>query len=497
MQRGGAYIGSGTYGCGFSPALRCEGEAERRPGKFSKLMSSEAAEDELKYRRLLQPLDPKRRYFIYPDGICRPAPPVESNQVDRCPHDFGNLSDTRILIQADGGKKIFDLELQAADFIPFFLSLRGLIEGLEIIHAEGIAHNDIKPDNIVSKRFPNGKFLTRYIDLGLMVDANTLDDEVEKEDSPFYNFNVFRSNYMFWAFDVRLAVPSILHVASGRGASMARHIEKFYEVFPESAYSFPARSLRSPKLNIANVGILADYYEGMPPVIRYAKIFAASDIHGLGISLAQIYNQFIGHRDRGFDHVQICILDNEASPVWRVIDDPFVSYTAEEAAWHREVAREISVPFYKMIRRMITTDSLERASATTVLADYDRLLPVMERLFTADAIRKNIKPFGTPYHLRADTPVAIPARPIETQETPRPFPQSPLIAESNVFKVSASGTAAPTQQPSPEWITVGRSKKEMTAPVLNTQKSSPGWITVGANGKPKRGGRRTVKRGHR
>jgi hypothetical protein len=461
VKRGGAYVGQGTYGCGFSPALRCEGEAERRPGKFSKLMSARDAEDELRYRRLLQPLDPKRRYFIYPDGICRPAPPVETNQLNRCPHDFGNLSSSRILIQADGGKQITEIQLQAGDFIPFFRSLRGLIEGLEIIHAEGIAHNDIKPANIVSKRFPNGKFLTRYIDLGLMVDANTFEDERTDVD-------LFRTNYMYWAFDVRFVVPSILEVAAGRGASITRHIQKFYEVLPETSQSFPARALYSPKLNVANVGILADYYDDMPPLIRYAKIFSASDIHGLGISLAQIYYQFIGHRDRGFDHVQISILDVEAEPVWHVVDGPLVSYTAEETEWHRTVAREISLPFYTMIRRMITTDSLERATATTVLADYDRLLPAMERLFTADAIRANIKSFGTPYHVRVGTPVAVHVAPIETQETPRPFQQSPLVAESNI------GTAAPIQQ------------------------SSPGWITVGANGKPKKGGRRkTLKRARR
>lgn len=437
-QKAGAYVGKGTYGCTFRPALRCEGEAERRPGKFSKLMNSELATEEMRASELLKPVDPARKYFIYPEAICKPAPLEPSDEIDKCPHDFSSLDDSRILIQADGGTNISKLSLQAADYIPFFRSLYDTIEGLYKIHEKGIAHNDIKMDNIVSLRDSTGKFLTRFIDFGFMVNTATIEDEARNIRSPFYKFEIFRSNYMFWSFDMHFTDPTFLALAQTRyELAISRQITKFYQLFYEESLSYPARALMSPKLNVANVGIMADTYARYQEQRRYAKIFTASDIHGLGITLAQIYNQFTGHRDRGYENPQICIRDNEADPVWRILDDPLVSYTEEEAAWHRTVAREISIPFFKLVRKMLVVDPAERYNAITVLSVYSEILPAIERLFTADAIRKNIKPFATLFHIRAGTPIIE----RETQPTPRPFPHSPLVSDNSVFALSPSISA--------------------------------------------------------
>ena len=463
-QRGGVYIGKGTYGCTFGrPALRCEGEAARRPGKISKLMYSEHIAGELQFRDLLSPIDPDQKYFIYPDISCSPAPLEPSDQLDNCPHNFSDLHETSILIQPDGGENLEEILLSASDFIPFFRSLRGLMVGLQKIHAVGISHNDIKPPNIVSQKQPDGTFLTRFIDFGLMINATTLDTEVGST-GRFPRYRIFTTNYMYWPFEVRLLYPPVNTRALAREEEsraeyneyIKNQINMFYENIPLSLLSIPARALRTTPLSYGNVGIMANTYSHMPPTSKYASIFSGCDIHGFGMTLSQIYVRFLGHRDRGVDVPDIVIRDDDM-PAWKPTNSStFVSYSPESLEWHREVARDISRPLYNLIRRMIDTNPQERIKIAGVIEAYDMILPAVERLFTASNIRSHIKSFATPNHTRASTPAP------ETQPSPKPFELSPLVAEPNI-----------------------------------TPSENGKWITVGPRGKPKKGGSRKTRRNRR
>jgi hypothetical protein len=234
-------------------------------------------------------------------------------------------------------------------------------------------------------------------------------------------------------------------------------IDSFYENIPTSLTSIPARALRSSLLSYANVGIMADIYNGQTSISRYSSIFSGCDIHGLGMTLSQIYVRFIGHRDRGLDATHIVFRDNEAAPIWQDVNsDSVVSYSADSLAWHREVARDVSRPLYNLIRRMIDTNPQERIKIAGVIEAYDAILPAMERLFIASNIRSHIKPLTTPYHTRTSTPS------LETQPSPKPFELSPLVAEPNIIP-SENGN----------------------------------WITVGPKGKPKKGGSRKTRRNRR
>lgn len=462
-QRAGAYVGKGTYGCGFRPALLCRDEAERRPGKFSKLMSVYDAENEMRAHHILHTIDPDLNYFLYPEDMCIPAPPVSSNQINSCPHNFHNLIRTRAVIQSDGGDNLNNIQIRAADYPAFFHSLSNIIVGLERIHANGVAHCDIKPDNIVALRLADGKFHTRLIDFGLMVKSDILDYEAAGK-SPFHEYVVFYSNYLFWPFEVRLVVPKIFNDAKTRHRFIKRDIDAFYATIPEDNTYVPARALRANLLSTGNVGIMADWYERMSRKDMYTSIFSGCDIHGLGMSLAQIYQRLIGHRDRGTYAPEIAVIDNVKSPGWKLVDGPLVDYSPASLAWHREVARDISRPLYTLIRQMITTNPQERAKATDVRVAYATILPAMERLFTVDNIRAHIKPFMTPEHSRNS--------PIENPPTPRSSSHSPLLTNTNVFSLT-----------------------ETDRPTLKESNSE--WITIDLNGPKKGGGGRKTRRRHR
>lgn len=394
-QRGGVYVGHGTYGCGFRPALRCDGEAARRPGKFSKLVSKDTAREEMQFRQLLAPYDRHQQYFLFPETICRPAPYDVSDRVDRCPHDFSNLRNTRVIVLSKGGRALSKFQPLPGDYPAFFNSFLNLFDGLQRIHNDGIAHNDIKPDNVVTRRRANGEYLTRFIDFGLMANGGDLATRASKPEDIMSDYHVLQSNYLYWSFDMRLTDPAILASAGARSASTRTRIDRYYDAVAMRRDFLPYKAFNHPRMTIVEVSQIAQRLGTMAIADRHRFIMTQSDILGLGLTLAETYYRLTGHGDRGEAVPLIKIVDNFSAPggeVYTTVDTATTDYSAADRAWHISVRNNISIPLYQLIRRMITANTFNRITLADARAAFAMLLPRMAAHFTEANILTHIKP---------------------------------------------------------------------------------------------------------
>jgi hypothetical protein len=405
IQHGGRFVGSGTYGCGFRPALRCEGEDHRRRGKFAKLVHRSTAADEMVLRTILMPHDPERQYFLYPEAVCEPAPFEASDEAGKCHLKFSDDDPSRIIIMGKGGKNLQDLTLHPRDYIPFFESLRNVFRGLAILNANGLAHMDAKPPNIVTRRHADGSFHTRLIDFGLMIDPTRLDAWAAIPNGTFKQYDVLDSNYLYWPFEVRFLKPGMLDKARTQNIDIQVELGKFYRAFAAVRISVPYELFGLRRLTRPDIAALAGPLAPMATVPRYATIIEKADVHGFGVSLAQIYYRFTGHRDGGAaDGPNIKVkasspVADPAKPAAAVVPTPVAGLapsaelSAAAIAWHQVLAERVSVPLYSLVRDMTHPQPARRPTMEQALERYEAILPRMAEELTSAAITMAIKPW--------------------------------------------------------------------------------------------------------
>lgn len=209
-RKGGKYIGEGSYGCAYRPALLCKGETVRRANTVSKLMKTKDAREELEENKYIDMIDPKFKFHLPTPEKCDPEKPdhIIDNNFEDCEiamelkekkpeRWFQKLS---ILQMQDGGHSLSDAleELQdkkIKEKIIFIMGMKNLFEGLKTMYDHNYVHYDIKTDNIVVRKRNNQTYRFNYIDFGLAI--NNLD-----EDEPYDS--VFNKGYFVRPFELVL-----------------------------------------------------------------------------------------------------------------------------------------------------------------------------------------------------------------------------------------------------------------------------------------------------
>jgi len=188
VEKGGNILASGGFGCVFSPALICEGDKKRSPGKISKLMTEKHATSEyeeiVSIKAILEDIPSYRDYFlIYDATLCKPSElSVEDleNYTQKCralPKDKitkaninANLDKLLALNIPNGGLAVDDYLYENGSIEKMHSIHSKLLilfkKGIQPMNQRHIYHCDIKDSNILVDS--NKK--TRLIDWGLAVE---------------------------------------------------------------------------------------------------------------------------------------------------------------------------------------------------------------------------------------------------------------------------------------------------------------------------------------
>ncbi len=220
IQRGGDFVGRGTYGCGFFPGFKCSDDNRRLTNIFTKLTFTQAAKEELELAEHIKKIDPEMKYSIYPYKLCYPSEndisQFMSEGLAKC-----SISDIKfdnpliieeiikrkglaLLQQKYGGKSLHEIinyvdsNKVTSNFIyTIFYKLANVFKALDVYHENCFAHLDIKTENIVCSD------KCYVIDFGWSVPLKTYKPGIPQFDheSPFYikkHFDPysFDSNYI-------------------------------------------------------------------------------------------------------------------------------------------------------------------------------------------------------------------------------------------------------------------------------------------------------------
>ena len=413
-HRGGKYVGEGSYGCGYLPALRCEGEAERAPGMFSKLMEAEEAQKEFDIGvRWFKPVDPDHKYFLYPKKICpinQAVLPNPENNTERCQDKFDTLDDARLLQFYNGGIDPSKIHIDAEDYIPYFSAFKNLFDGLSKLHKKNIAHMDIKTGNLVGMKDTPTSFHFRFIDFGLAMNINEsyatpIDDEK------------YMNDYFAWPFDTRFIYKwfdeSLISFSRVKRYFMnAVHFQTYIplEIFYASNntdYSFDSNDFKR---------IYDMFLYDIPDEEKLGFITKGTDVFSLGQVLSILYAKKIGHYYR---HGGKLCLDPRDSTRKILLSDLQPLIPADVYAWHQEVFDTVSIPIYNLVKQMMDLNPFNRITIDTAKQAFVAILPQIARLFKPDLIRKGLRIYNTEIS-------PLPPPPPSPGKTPIPFPLSPL-----------------------------------------------------------------------
>ena len=182
------YIAEGSYGCVFSPLLKCLNNKKTTSNQASKIFNNrDSMEEEKKLAEKINKIDTNGKWTVPYYGSCfinvkqtRP-----NDNINKCNKYAKHIPITEQLIYKNGGIDLnhfinnFELlknTLFIDDLIPLFYNL---LKGLKTLNEKQLAHCDIKPPNMLYD-YDESKFY--IIDFGLTTPYNKI--------SSFSNYNI-------------------------------------------------------------------------------------------------------------------------------------------------------------------------------------------------------------------------------------------------------------------------------------------------------------------
>lgn len=161
-MEGGAFLGEGSYGCTFTPAIPCDTESvipnakaakAAKPSKLTKVFQNEKdVTEEWKFAKLLAKVDPEQLYFIYPKERCDiPRKKIEKQpNADKCNlvHQSPKPSFPALQMKF-GGITLEQFVQRRPSDMELMHILRHVLRGIQKLHQFGYLHQDLKLDNIL------------------------------------------------------------------------------------------------------------------------------------------------------------------------------------------------------------------------------------------------------------------------------------------------------------------------------------------------------------
>jgi serine/threonine protein kinase len=467
-KKGGRLLGQGQYGCAFEPALKCKGESTIRPGISKLLPYKEDAYKEINTSEKILKIDPSRKYFITSSGNCHHDGISINRSLNKskrnCKHNPKNkfTSQMYLVFYPMGGEGIDKIIIRPDKYGSFIRGFRNLIEGLKILHGANMFHADIKPDNILSK-FENNEYNLRFIDFGLTVTDTTL----LTYDS--YIINVL-SSHEYDNYHPYYPIDIILMSRNTRYNN--NFIRNWYNMVNQYGIS-PQSSYFDKNYNpIININKLNDQYSNNVKFYNdTSRAVKSIDIAALGISISEVYSRITGHYSRldvnGNETISIKIPGYNYKVFIMELTVKHFKGQQDILNWHLEVAKNVSMNMFYLIRKMINYNGAERVTASEALTIFDKFINNIDYYFSISSLTKralnmiNINVDDTANYSAQSTqltppqPTYLPPPPpfqaLKTQQTqpPQPTYLPPPPPPFQALKTQQTQPPQPTYLPPP------------------------------------------------
>jgi serine/threonine protein kinase len=359
---GGKHIFSGAYGCGFSPALRCEGNADREPGIFSKLMNRREAAKEFRKRNLYEPINAEQKYFLYPLKTCKPdfkrLDPVENN-IQVCEEHIENMEKNAQILQfRDGGENLLKLKLTPEEIAPFFRDFTKVFEAIALLQDKKIVHSDIKQANVVYKRKEGGGFDFYVIDFGLSAALGKIP----------YDFPT-DANYAPWPYEIKFAFPHFIPDNDS--------FKEFTDMINEYLDDRKILGTNIQSYNYEDLKSIFTILKNLTPNSRMEISHLKLDVYSLGLLLLELFTAHTKFVLRNGILYKMAADGSFGNPLL---------YMELEA--YKNIERHVVRPFYELIRKMMNLHSGKRLFAQQALSEYKKIVPQMEKYLTAETLKQ-------------------------------------------------------------------------------------------------------------
>jgi serine/threonine protein kinase len=432
-QHGGGKIGQGSYGAVFYPALKCWQNDARRPNHVSKILKNTSLEDELRRARILENLPGVKQYISFPDRACglnlyNVNDENEFNETSLA--NFKTNGEFSMLLSPYSGVNLYkDFKLRGDQYVPFFNSLPNVFEAVQFLHANHIAHRDIKPANIVTLQQADGSFVTKLLDVGILVYTNQVPSTAPQARQhnllSIVNYGerqIYEHSTSYMPFDVVLmyeprwknrftSIESELRSLRAEYSAWTKSHQIYFHMFPYTVFHRVNGQYEPlPSMNDL-INTLDDNFSIFKS--RQADVLEVLarklDIWCLGFTMMSVWRQLtnqavmkVANADgtkNSYVYMTYHKFVDELGPgtipvssLEQILRDEKREglIPQETIDWYRAVAEEITVPWNAMCMRMMEADPANRPELDESLVEFRNLLPVIQRLFSGANVYQHL-----------------------------------------------------------------------------------------------------------
>jgi serine/threonine protein kinase len=333
--------------CGNSPNTNAEPFKTATSNNYvTKYIDQSEALEEKKQAQILREAlkytDPDD-IFISPQAICS-VPPLSPQQQQNMVGCKAAIKTPYLVQLAYGGKNLSDFQCPPEDRGAFMESILNLLQRMKYLHDANICHLDIKPENIVTQRLDDASYLTRFVDIGYMMDTTRYAEYTKKPQLGI--------NYSIWPYETRYL--SIGVVVQPPFFDVNTFYNKIVAFLP--AYGIPHGNyydnVKSPALfNQTLINRLLQFCRNPNGTVNVAAVAKATDIYSLGWTLCVVYTKVFKHRI-GKGNIEV----------------------PEVNAFHTALANRCTRLMYTLVCQMMWPDPTERLTIDGAIAKYTELL---------------------------------------------------------------------------------------------------------------------------